>query len=86
MVLAHSKVTARGQVSVPVKIMQRLGIGPGSVLAWDDDGERVVVKKAGPYSSEDIRHALFQKTPSRRSVIEIKQGIRRHLKKRHAVR
>ncbi len=67
MALAHSKVTAQGQVSVPAKVRQRLGVGPGSVLEWDEDGERVIVRKAGRYSSEDIHRALFSKTPKRRT-------------------
>jgi len=29
-----------GQVSVPAKVRQRLGVGPGSVLEWDEDGDR----------------------------------------------
>lgn len=86
MALAHTRVTAQGQVSVPAKVRQRLGVGPGSVLAWDDDGDRVVVRKAGQHTSEDIHRALFAKPPARRSVREMKQGIRRHIKKRHAVR
>ncbi|MEO7274432.1 MAG: AbrB/MazE/SpoVT family DNA-binding domain-containing protein [Vicinamibacterales bacterium] len=86
MALAHSKITAQGQVSVPAKVRQRLGIGPGSVLEWDEDGDRVVVRKAGRYSSEDIHRALFAATPAKRSVEEMKEGIRRHLKTRHAGR
>jgi AbrB family looped-hinge helix DNA binding protein len=86
MALAHSKVTAQGQVSVPAKVRQRLGVGPGSVLEWDDDGERVIVRKAGRYSSEDIHRALFSKTPRRRTIDEMKGGIRRHIRKRHARR
>jgi AbrB family looped-hinge helix DNA binding protein len=84
--LAHSKVTAQGQVSVPAKVRQRLGVGPGSVLEWDEDGDRVVVRKAGRYSSEDIHRALFARTPHRRSVEALKTGIRRYIKKRHAGR
>jgi len=84
MPLAHSKVTAQGQVSVPAKVRQRLGVGPGSVLEWDEEGDRVVVRKAGRYSSEDIYRALFSKTPPRRTVEEMKNGIRRYIKKRHA--
>lgn len=84
MPLAHSKVTAQGQVSVPAKVRQRLGVGPGSVLEWDEEGDRVVVRKAGRYSSEDIHRALFPKTPRRRTLEEMKNGIRRYLKKRHA--
>jgi AbrB family looped-hinge helix DNA binding protein len=86
MALAHSKVTAQGQVSVPAKVRQRLGVGPGSVLEWDDDGDRVVVRKAGRYSSEDIHRALFSKMPKRRTLEEMKEGIRRHITKRHAGR
>ena len=86
MALAHSKVTAQGQVSVPAKVRQKLGVGPGSVLEWDEDGDRVVVRKAGRYSSEDIHRVLFAKTPRRRTVQEMKNGIRQHVKKRHAGR
>jgi len=86
MALAHSKVTAQGQVSVPAKVRQRLGVGPGSMLEWDEDGDRVIVRKAGRYSSEDIHRALFPTTPNRRTVQEMKQGIRRLIQKRHASR
>ena len=86
MALAHSRVTAQGQVSVPAKVRQRLGVGPGSVLAWDEEGDRVIVRKAGRYSSEDIHRALFSKAPRRRTLEEMKAGIRRHIKKRHASR
>lgn len=86
MALAHSKVTAQGQVSVPAKVRQRLGVGPGSVLEWDEDGGQVVVRKAGRYSSEDIHRVLFAKTPKPRTLDDLKAGIRQHVKKRHAVR
>ena len=82
MALAHSKVTAQGQVSVPARVRQRLGIGPGSVLEWDEDGDRVVVRKAGRYSSEEIHRLLFSKPSPRRTVDEMKNGIRRYVKTR----
>jgi antitoxin PrlF len=86
MPLAHSRVTAQGQVSVPAKVRQKLGVGPGSVLEWDEDGDRMIVRKAGRHSSEDIHRALFPKTPRRRTVEEMKDGIRRSIRKRHAGR
>jgi AbrB family looped-hinge helix DNA binding protein len=86
MALAHSKVTAQGQVSVPAKVRQRLGVGPGSVLEWEEDGDRVIVRKAGRYSSEDIHRVLFPKTPRQRSLDDLKAGIRRYIKRRHAGR
>lgn len=86
MALAQSKVTAQGQVSVPAKVRQRLGIGPGAVLEWDEDGDRVIVRKAGQYSSEDIHRALFSKTPTRRTIEAMKRGVRQYVRKRHAGR
>jgi len=86
MSLPQSKLTAQGQISVPAVIRQRLGIGPGSVLEWDDDGERVIVRKAGRYSFEDIHRALFPEPPKPRTLEEMKEGIRRHMREKHARR
>ena len=86
MSLPQSKVTAQGQISVPAVIRQRLGIGPGSVLEWDDDGEKVIVRKAGRYSFEDIHHALFPEPPKPRTLEELKEGVRRHIREKHARR
>lgn len=87
MVIAHSKVTAQGQISVPVEVRRKLGIGPGSVLEWDEYGDGILVRRAGRYSSEDVHRALFpEKPPSTRSIAEMKEGVRRHTRKRHARR
>lgn len=86
MPLAHSKLTAQGQVSVPAKVRQRLGVGPGSVLEWDEQGDQVIVRRASRFSSEDIHRALFTKTPRRRTIEDLKNGIRRSIKQRHAGR
>ena len=86
MALARSRLTAQGQISVPAKVRQRLGVGPGSIIEWDEDGDTVLVRKAGRYTSEDIHRSLFARTPNVRTVAEMTQGIRRHVKKRHARR
>lgn len=86
MALAHSKMTAQGQISVPAKVRQRLGVSPGSVLEWTDEGDRVIVRKAGRFSSEDIHRALFPKVPQRRTLEQLKAGVARDVKKRHARR
>ena len=84
MALAHSKLTAQGQISVPAKVRRKLGIGPGSVLEWDDDGERVVVRRVGRYTSEDMHQALFPTSPKPRTLAEMKEGVRRYIKRRRA--
>lgn len=86
MSLPQSKVTAQGQISVPAEIRRKLGIGPGSVLEWDEDGENVVVRRAGRYTFEDIHRALFAKPPRPRSDEELKQAIGRHMREKHARR
>jgi AbrB family looped-hinge helix DNA binding protein len=86
MPLAHSKLTAQGQISVPAKVRQKLGVGPGSVLEWDDAGSQVVVRKAGRFTSAHIHRALFARRPKPRTVAAMKKGIRRYLRKRHASR
>jgi AbrB family looped-hinge helix DNA binding protein len=83
MAILYSKLTARGQVSVPKEVCQRLGIGPGSILAWEDDGERIVVRRAGRYTSEEIHRALFEETPEHRTPEELKEGVRQYFKGRH---
>jgi antitoxin PrlF len=85
MAIAHSKVTAQGQISVPASVRSRLGIGPGSILEWDEDGDKIVVRRAGKYSSEDIRRVLFPDGPPKRaSIKEMKEGIGRGIAERYA--
>jgi AbrB family looped-hinge helix DNA binding protein len=85
MAMAQSKLTAQGQISVPASVRQRLGVGPGSVLEWEEDGEKVVVRRAARFSSEDIHRALFPaRAPEPRTAGEMKQGIRQHVRNRHA--
>ena len=87
MPLAQSKVTAQGQTSVPLEVRRKLGIGPGSVLEWDEDGETVIVRRAGRYTSEDVHRALFpQGVTARRTLEELNEGIELHIRKRHARR
>lgn len=82
----RSKVTARGQVSAPAEIQRKLGIGPGSTIEWEEDGERVFVRKAGRYSFEDVHRALFPESPKPRTLDELKQGIEEYIKEKYARR
>jgi AbrB family looped-hinge helix DNA binding protein len=85
--LANSKVTAQGQISVPAEIRRKLGIGPGSVLEWDEVGGNIVVRRAGRFTSEDIRRVLFPDgPPAPLTIKELKEGIRGYIRERHARR
>ena len=87
MALAHSKVTAQGQISVPSDVRRKLGIGPGSVLVWDEEGGKIIVRRSARFSSEDIHRALFpQKAPKSKTLEEMKEGIRERARERYARR
>ena len=86
MPIAKSKLTAQGQISVPAEVRRRLGIGPGSVLEWDEEGEKIVVRRVGLYTSEDIHRAVFATAPQGHILAELKTGRGDYVKGRHARR
>jgi AbrB family looped-hinge helix DNA binding protein len=87
MALAQSKLTTQGQTFVPVEVRRKLGLGPGSVLEWDEQDGAIIVRRAALYTSEDIHRALFPDGPPEpRSLADLKQGPSRYMKKRHARR
>lgn len=80
----QSKVTAQGQISVPAEVRRQLGVGPGSVLVWEwRDGE-FVVRRAGKTTSAEIHEALFGSRAPARAPVDVKAGIRKYIRRRHA--
>lgn len=87
MPLAQSKLTAQGQISVPSGIRKKLGVGPGSILEWDEKNDEVIVRKAGRHTSADVHEALFSDSgPSRKASANVKEGIRKYIRQKHARR
>ncbi len=86
MMIAKSRLTAQARISVPDEVRRRLGLGPGAVIAWDSEDDRIVVRRAGRHSSEEIHAALFPAKPEPRSLDELREGIRRNVRARHARR
>ena len=76
MMIAESKITKQGQISVPAEIRKRLGVMPGSVLEWsEDDAGNITVRRAERYSSKDIHAALFEHSPEPKTVEEMDAAI-----------
>lgn len=84
MAIAQSRVTAQGQISVPAAIRRKLGIGPGSVLEWDEQGDRIVVRRVGRFSCEDVHGVLFPEKVKKTPAAAVKDAIRKYIRKRHA--
>jgi antitoxin PrlF len=85
MAFATSKLTAQGQISVPAEVRRKLGLAPGSVLEWEEQGDRLLVRRAGQHTSEEVSLALFpHDRPPSRTLSELKAGVREAVRKRHA--
>lgn len=80
----ESKITSQGQVSVPARIRQKLGLTPGGRMEWCERGEEVLVRRAKRYSSEDIHAALFPSPPATRDLQDMEAGIQDLLRRKHA--
>jgi hypothetical protein len=56
-------------------------------LEWAEDGDKIVVRRSGRFTSEDIHRALFpQGAPKSRTVAEMDEGIKRRVRERYARR
>src|SRR3954470_6603571 len=85
MSVARSKLTAQGQISVPAEVRRKLGLGPGSVIEWNEEGGQIVVRKSGQDGLDDTRSALgFDSPPPGRSLGTLRGGIRKRMRARHA--
>ena len=45
--MKSSKITPRGQATIPKSVREAAGLYAGDVLAFETDGDRVVVRKVG---------------------------------------
>lgn len=85
MAIARSKLTSQGQISVPADVRKKLGIGPGSTLEWDEEGDKIVVRRAGTYTLEDVRRAAFGgKRPKPATIEEMRDSIRKYVRNKYA--
>ncbi len=85
MALARSRITAQGQISIPLEIRRKLSVGPGSILEWQEELSQIVVRRVGRFSSEDIHNAVFgARVPKPKTLDELKAGIPAHIRKRYA--
>lgn len=82
--IATSRLTAQGQVSVPAEVRKRLGLVPGSSLDWSDEGGKLVVRKAGKYTFEDVHKLLFPNGPPKGPPVDVKKAIAAYIRKKHA--
>lgn len=86
MSLAQSRITAQGQVSIPVSVMRQFGLGPGEVINWESLNGHLVIEKAGQFSLEDVQKALKLPKGIHKTAAEIKDGIKAAVRAKYARR
>lgn len=87
MIEVDTKLSSQGQVSVPAEVRKLLHLRPGAVLAWRQEGERVVVERTRRHATAEVHAALFGNEPPAAPAPgpeALKEGIRQHLRRRHA--
>lgn len=82
----ESRITSQGQISIPARIRQKLGLTPGSTIEWCERGDEVIVRRATKHTSQDIHDALFATPPDARGAGDMDEGIRSIMRRRHARR
>jgi AbrB family looped-hinge helix DNA binding protein len=84
MALAKSKITEQGEVLVPAKVREALAAGPGSVLEWDHQDGKIVVRRAESMTFAEIRKALWgNKKFKKRSLRELNEGKAAYIRKKY---
>ena len=69
---------------MPAEVRKVLGAEPGSILEWERDGDKVVVRRAGKYTFDDIHRALFgDKKVKRLSFKAMNQAKARYASERY---
>lgn len=81
-----SKITAQGQISVPADIRKKLGVGPGSTLEWVEENGKIVVKRAGGATWDDVHKAAFPNGPPKYVADPRKEGVTAYVRRRYGRR
>ena len=79
-----SKITAKNQLPVPAEVREKLGIGPGSVLEWEERDGEVILRRPKFSSFEELHRSVFgdrKFTP--RTAEEMDEGIADYLDQKH---
>ena len=70
---------------MPSEIRKKLGIGPGSVLEWDEQDDQIVVRRAARYGWDDVRKALFPEGPPQSHTLDqLNEGKKTHIRRKYA--
>ena len=83
----RSKLTSQGRVSIPSEVRRKLGLDAGAMIEWEEQDGRMIVRRAGRFTSEDIHRAVFPETPVQAAgIADLDEEICRHVRLRRTRR
>ena len=82
----ESKMTSKGQISVPAVVRRQLDLAPGTRIEWSERDGEVIIRRASRFSSHDIHTAVFGEKQRAISVAEMDVGIRAYMKDKYVGR
>jgi len=84
MTIDESRVTTRGQLPLPASVREKLGLTPGMRVEWHEEGGKIYLQRAHGCTSRQINEAVFSTPPASKSTEDFEQGIRDHVRNKHA--
>ena len=54
------KITSKGQVTIPKAVRDKLGVGPGSNVGFEEEGEQIVLVKQEANNAEDAAERMIR--------------------------
>lgn len=83
--LAQSKITRQGQISIPAEVRRWMGLQPGDTLSWQDVEGTMTVRRTGQYTLDDIRNSLGPPPKGTgASLSDLKECIAQHIREKYA--
>jgi antitoxin PrlF len=69
-----SRISSKGQVTIPKKVRETLGATPGDLIAYEVEGNMVTLKRVGPFDA--AYHAALSQTLDEWATAEDEEAFR----------
>ena len=70
----RSRLSAKGQVTIPVEIREKLALEPGDVVVYEIEGERALLRRAEPFDA--AYHAALSQSLAEWASAEDEEAFR----------
>lgn len=76
-------ITSKGQVTIPKKIRDKLGLKPGDKLDFEIDKQGKIEVSAKKYSIEDLAGILHRPGQKAKTIEEMNEGVSEYFRKKY---